>query len=67
MTMLRLGMTRCTLRAMPKHVLVIGGGVIGLCSAWFALQRGYPNGHLPPADALDRAMASRRPGPGTSP
>ncbi len=26
---------------MPKHVMVIGGGVIGLCSAWFARQHGH--------------------------
>jgi photosystem II stability/assembly factor-like uncharacterized protein len=34
---------------------------------WFALQRAYPTGRRPPADALDRAMASRREAPGRRP
>src|SRR5688572_32928237 len=34
---------------------------------WFALQRSYPTGRRPPTDALDRAMAARRAGPGRRP
>src|SRR5688572_5871906 len=34
---------------------------------WFALQRAYPTGRRPPADALDRAMAARRDAPGRRP
>ena len=26
---------------MARHVLIIGGGVIGLCSAYYAAQRGH--------------------------
>ena len=26
---------------MPKHVLIVGGGVIGLCAALYAIQRGH--------------------------
>ncbi len=26
---------------MSKHVVIIGGGIIGLCSAWYCRQRGY--------------------------
>jgi len=34
---------------------------------WFSLQRGYPTGSRPPADALDRAMTALKPAPGTRP
>ncbi|HUL74060.1 MAG TPA: hypothetical protein VLT86_13220 [Vicinamibacterales bacterium] len=34
---------------------------------WFRLQRGYPTGRVPPADALDRAFRATRPAPGTRP
>jgi D-amino-acid dehydrogenase len=26
---------------MPSRIIIIGGGVIGLCSAWYAVQRGH--------------------------
>jgi len=34
---------------------------------WFAVQRGYPTGARPATDALERAMAARRPAPGARP
>ncbi len=34
---------------------------------WFLLQRGYPTGRVPPADALDRAVREARPGTGSRP
>jgi photosystem II stability/assembly factor-like uncharacterized protein len=34
---------------------------------WFAMQRGYPTGHQPPPEALDRAMAASRPASGLRP
>ncbi len=34
---------------------------------WFTLQRGYPTGSAPSADALDRAMETRQPIAGTRP
>ena len=34
---------------------------------WFMLQRAYPTGKRPPADALERAMATRRAMPGKRP
>src|SRR4029078_3676927 len=35
--------------------------------SWFRIQRGYPTGRLPAADALDRAMRSRAPRPNQRP
>src|SRR6266702_587234 len=33
--------TRSGTKGMPKSILVIGGGVVGLCTAYYALQKGH--------------------------